>query len=932
MQKRYWPLAIPLVYLALSVLMTWPLAARLGADLPSSSDTLQQTWILAWNAHALLSDPAHLWQAPIFYPYPDTAAYHDHLLIQSIIGAPLIWATGNPLLAHNVLLLLSFALTGWGGFLLSRDLIAGGGAQGADADARRPAPSPQTWAALIVGAAMTFSAYRIAHSVQLNMLQTGWMLFAMLFLRRLLLPTERGGGRWRDALLCGVFTGLQVANAFYYGFFVAILIVGYVGLWAAAALWGRLRRAEPLPWAVIPRLMLAGLVSALIAVPFLLPYIGIYRTLGIIRSPLEIDNWSAPLRAYVSVTSGNLLYGRLGGAVIDSGEMVLFPGLLIALLGLISLGLWPRRGGAETIGAAIRDHVFWAMVALASFVLSLGSHLRLIRFSDPLPVPLPYLTLYQLLPGFGSMRVPARWGWLVTVALALLAALPIARLLAHLRGRWRHGLGAALLSAVLIEQIALPLPLSRSVLANVPPIYPWLGAAAQADIRTVIELPTGPIPRGDNLARITWRHFLSIYHWKRLPVAYGALIPFGAIDLMRYLDRLPSPAGLRVLQFVGVDTIIVHGDAYAPDELGKLRDAMAASPELSLRAQVGDSLVYTLRPDPRLALPPGSVTISNDERMPGVAVLGLIRRWQDEGRQLYGPGRLRYYAPLATAAVGQVADYALLSDAEDPSDYGYSPSARLWEDIGLALYQRSAGTLASLSLAEPVPGQFHPRFPASLELALRGGRLLAGGRELDLGRAADALTVEIDCARLRPGALLVGGVSIAVPAGLSTLRVPLRPDGAASVAGEDDKTALLRLRVLAGTPGDVAVDPHPGAVASADVSISGDELVLRAAAAGAPGLLVDVWGAATSDDRPIHLLSGVAPLSADGALDTRVSLLSPDAGWVSQWAEPQDGRYIVYLKDPARPEGPGQPVAKFFIRGGRVAEPEGVPLPLTAVP
>lgn len=844
--------------------------------------------------------------------------------------------------------------------MLARDLIGGGGL-GAGVRGRDTAlppspqplpPQPSTWAAFIAGAAVTFGAYRMAHVVQLNMLQTGWMLFALLFLRRLLLPAGRGGGRWRDALLCGLFCGLQAANAFYYGFFTAILVIGYVGLWAIAALWARWRRGVALPWATIPRLLLAGALAAAIAVPFLLPYLSIYQTLGIVRSPRELDNWSAPLRAYVAVLDSSLLYGRLGEAVVDSGEMVLFPGLLIAALGLGAAAwlAWRRlspsssppaplspgeRGDSDSRVASRESHIdwlFWALTGLASFVLSLGTGVRLVRFGEVLPIPLPYLTLYRLLPGFGSMRVPARWGWLVTLALALFAALALAGLLRRARGAWRHALGAGLLLVVLAEQAAFPLPITPPLLRDPPPVYAWLGAPAQADIQTVIELPTGPLPRGDNLARITLRHFYSLLHWKRLPVAYGAIIPFGAVDLMRRLDSLPDPSALALLQMVGVDTLVVHADEYAPADLSRLTAAFAESPLLRLRATVGASRVYTLQPFAGRDLPPGSVLISNDERMPGEAALGLIRHWQDAGHSLYGPGRLRYYAPLRPLAPGQIADYGLLSDAEDPADYGYSADSLLWRAIGLALYRRPAGALASLSLGEPVPGQFHPRFPAGLDLELRDGRLLVDGRALDLGGAAGPLTLEIDCARLRPGALQVAGAPLDVPAGLSTIRLPIRPGAPLALVSPDDATALLRLRVRAAAAASATADPGPGVVAAVETAFRGDVLTLRAGAAGAPGLLVDVWGAAASDDHPVHLISGVAPLAADGSLQLTLGLLAPEGAWIDQRGRPEDGRYIVYVKDPHRPEGPGRPVAKFLIRDGRVAQPEPVPLPLTIVP
>lgn len=922
---RAWP---PLACLALAALMTWPLAANFGARLPGLGDALQQTWILAWNAHILRADPASFWQAPIFYPYSDTAAYHDHHLVQSLVGAPLIWATGNPVLAHNVLLLLSFALTGWAVFLLARDVAA-------DAAPAAP-PAAVAWGAFAAGCAVAFSAYRVAHLVHLNLLQTGWLALALLFLRRLLRPPERGGGRWADAALLGLFAGLQMINAFYYGYFAAVVLGAYTLLWAAAALWRRWRAGARLPWHVLPRLGLAAAIAAALSVPLLLPYLRIYTTLGIVRSLAEIENWSAPLRAYLSVTASNRLYGPLGEVVVDSGEMVLFPGLLLAGLGLLAVGMGinerrPAFSGTDR-PAARGDLLFWALLAAGAMLLSFGTAVRLVRYGDPLPIPTPYALLYSLVPGFGSMRVPARWGWLVTLALALLAAAALARLLSRLRPPWRHVAGAAVAAIILAEQAAFPIPLSQPVLADVPPIYRWLGAPEQADLTTLIELPVGATPRGAELERITWRHFYSLHHWKRQPVAYGAVIPFGAVELLRRLQDLPDPEALGYLRLVGVDTLLLHRDEYDPAALADLAAGLAAAPGVQLRADVGGSLVYTLAPEPALDLAPSSIFVSSDERMPGLPVLGLIRRWGDAGHQLYGAGRVRFYRPLRELPQGFVADYALLASGEDPAAHGYDAAGLIWQGQGLALYRRDPALLASLSLAEPVAGQFHPRYPESLELTPGARGLRVGDSELTWEAPVSALAVELDVVNLA-GDLEVDGRPLGLPPGRSTLSLMLELGTTTRLEGHPGEVAILQARVVRPDGPGGALQPRPGLVAAAEAAGEGSLLTVRVRGAGAPGVMLDVRGAAARDDRPIYLVSGAQPLPAgEGAVSFAVDLLRPEAPWAAGSEAAEDGRYIVYIKDQAAPEGPGRPVAQFFIRDGRVAELAAVPLPLTTVP
>ncbi len=121
--------------------------------------------------------------------------------------------------------------------------------------------------------------------------------------------------------------------------------------------------------------------------------------------------------------------------------------------------------------------------------------------------------------------------------------------------------------------------------------------------------------------------------------------------------------------------------------------------------------------------------------------------------------------------------------------------------------------------------------------------------------------------------------------------------------------------------------------ASANATFAGSRLELAIQAGGMGSLLLDVWGAAAYDDRPVHLLSGTQPVSAGGGvLGFDVDLLDPAAPWLKQSAPPVDGRYIAYLKDAARPDAPGVPVAKFVIRRGALVDAEPVPLPLATIP
>lgn len=63
-------------FVVLTLAFTYPLAFRLSEQVVQpAEDPRLNSWILAWDAHALLTQPAGLFQANTFYPYPYSLAY-----------------------------------------------------------------------------------------------------------------------------------------------------------------------------------------------------------------------------------------------------------------------------------------------------------------------------------------------------------------------------------------------------------------------------------------------------------------------------------------------------------------------------------------------------------------------------------------------------------------------------------------------------------------------------------------------------------------------------------------------------------------------------------------------------------------------------------------------------------------------------------------
>src|SRR6059036_1225026 len=106
---------------------TWPIPAYLDSAYvytrPSvmpinHADSYLTSWMLAWGGHALRTAPFRVFDANILYPIHDSLAFSEHMLGAVVQILPVDTIGRSPVVDHNVLLLLSFVLTGVGSALL----------------------------------------------------------------------------------------------------------------------------------------------------------------------------------------------------------------------------------------------------------------------------------------------------------------------------------------------------------------------------------------------------------------------------------------------------------------------------------------------------------------------------------------------------------------------------------------------------------------------------------------------------------------------------------------------------------------------------------------------------------------------------------------------------------------------------------------------
>jgi len=519
------------IFVVLAVIHTWPLAyapGRLSRN--DVADTVLHEWILAWVAHQLVTNPLHLFDANIFYPERYTLAYSDHLIVQSLMGAPLTWAGFSPVFVHNVVLIAGYALTGWTtAYVLTR--WTGSRAAG-----------------VLSGSLVAFSAFTLTRLPQIQDLHFEFFPLVLLALDRLLVNS-----RMRDALALAGWYVLQSLTGTYLMVFTAISIV-------AATL------ARPREWlggrfaAVAPKAAVAAAIAIAVLTPFLLPYLVVSREAGLSRSLAETARYSAVLTDYFAA-AGRIHFETWSRRFWDGDG--LFPGLTSMLLAVVALGLGP--------GVRDRRIRMVLVMGIVTFALSFG------------PAFPPYRWLYRVFPLLTGIRGAVRLGQIVIAAVGILAGFGLAAILARTTARVGTAIALAAILAGNLE--AFRAPLGYTEYRGIPEFYESLRSAG--DDAVLVSMPFYASPQ----FHLNDRFMLaSTRFWKPMLNGYSGFKPASFYKNVEALRGFPDETSITHLRSLGVTHVVVDSRNMARPAL----DRLGQFSELRSLAEDGNLRLYLL--------------------------------------------------------------------------------------------------------------------------------------------------------------------------------------------------------------------------------------------------------------------------------------------------------------------------------------------------
>ena len=335
-------------YFALFAFLALPWLGKAATTVPLTSDPYDAqliVWLLAWVAHALATQPLHLFDAPINYPAPAQLTGSEHLLSTQLLFAPLVGLTGNALLAANLVVLLSYPL---GALAMERLLRAlGCGAV----------------AAWVGGALFVLGSPRVPMNLQTLQYPNLWFPLVALALVRL--RDEPGFGR--AALLALAFAG-GIASSYYMAVMLGIM----------AALWGAFEVVRRAPGRLRFALLAAGGALAATALLAL-----------VLRPYLQRAGSEVPGKMRILPPLATLAHQQLDLVMLERQRAVMAGLELIAIVAALRI-----RGLRRMVIPGLA-------IAVAGFLLASGTPRSLLGWARVSPLAFFRRTRFITLAGFG---------------------------------------------------------------------------------------------------------------------------------------------------------------------------------------------------------------------------------------------------------------------------------------------------------------------------------------------------------------------------------------------------------------------------------------------------------------------------------------------------------------------------------------------------
>lgn len=506
----------------------------MGDFINSYGDELLIAWINNWIIHAIFTNPLSIFDSNLFYPFTGTLAYSDTFFTTSLLSLIPLKIIGQPISTFNFIFISSLVLVPFSLFILSWYL------------------TKDYFSSILSGVLIQFAPSFLDKKMHLQILAVEWIPLSALFF--ILFYKHK---KTKYLALSMFFFLLQTYNSFMPGYF----LVFFFGVF----LFYLYRRNKKFLRVFLNKSNITViLITFLLIFAISIPYYKISFTYNAVRDIRDAIHFA--------IQPEDLLYPnehtRLQKPLLSLANIRSYPanaeiktayrGAVFSILCLlIIIYIFKTK-------VKIRPPFFgiFSFTALIGFLLSFGPFLHINRLTihKPFPIPLPYVLLYYIAPGFKGFRNSARF----EVMFTLFIVIAIAIMLTHILKRFPHSLRIVIYIVLIVGVIAeynYPMKFQHAPQTNeFPPVYHWL-ATTPANSASI----TMPIYDWYmyGFAEELKREYYTTVNFRKTVNGYSGFAPPQWQKLVADLHKdFPNQTTIKTIKDLGVNYIIVDKKAY----------------------------------------------------------------------------------------------------------------------------------------------------------------------------------------------------------------------------------------------------------------------------------------------------------------------------------------------------------------------------------
>lgn len=498
-----------LLVFVFSVLVTLiyflPMVKNPNTLLPDDYDSL----LVTWSVTRIAQNPLNLFQGNIFHSHPNTHAFSDPYILSGVLAMPIWHLFKQPVLVFSFTLLSSQVFLIFFFYLFLKKL------------------TQKPFLSLVFSLLFSFSPIHLHYLAHLH---TFSLYLLPLFGLAVLNWLEAQSSKW--LFFSALLLALQTSNTF-----LPVWMMVFLGLGLVAS--------HPQGIKTLKRFWKEVLVSFLgvivLTLPVTLTYFRVSQYYQYTRPLTEVIHFSLSPEELVTKFSSPLIY----------------LGFLVASYLYFKTSKKDRLWKQKVL--------FW--LTLISFIVSLGPalHWRRQTIKIPFHIPLPYLGLYFLAPGFKAFRTPSRWINLMAFSGVCFTAVLASKV------KLKKSVLLGLLILVLVSAPQKKNWFKAPPTSEYPPAYHWLKNQPQT---AILELPIytwGFSNQSKNKIEAK-RMLYSLVHQHNLVNGYSGFFPPQYYSLVKNLNQnFPSVKIIEQLKDVQVEYIIVNQELISSEKLDQIR-------------------------------------------------------------------------------------------------------------------------------------------------------------------------------------------------------------------------------------------------------------------------------------------------------------------------------------------------------------------------